>query len=433
MKPTFTAKETVIKTLGKAKIDSPLNKLSDIGTDRRLLFHPYIVDNKVNIDISFEVCRHEKKIYFDPKKVKAAIVTCGGLCPGLNNVIRAIVLALHYGYGVQSIFGLKYGLQGFIPKYKHGLVELNPQVVAEIHEMGGTILGSSRGEQPIDEVVDDLERQNMNLLFVIGGDGSLNAAAKIEAEISKRKLKIAVVGIPKTIDNDISYTSHSFGFETAVDEATKSIQCAHAEADSYSSGIGLVKLMGRNSGFIAATASRAQRVVNFVLVPEVDFDLEGPNGLFHHLEKRLRLRSHAVIVVAEGAGQKFFEGEDWQTDPSGNIKFKDIGIYLKNRIVDHFKKKNFPINLKYIDPSYMIRSVPANTSDGLFCADLGQNAVHAAIAGKTRVVVSMWHGVYCLVPIDLAIQRTKTINPRGLDWIGVIESTGQPDFTNNED
>lgn len=430
MKPAFTAKETMIKSLGQAKIDTPLNKLSDTAKDRRLLFHPYMVDGQVNTEISFEICRHEKKIYFDPRKVKAAVVTCGGLCPGLNNVIRAIVLALHYGYGVRSIFGLKYGLQGFIPKYKHGLVELNPGRVAEIHEMGGSILGSSRGEQSIEEVVDDLERQNMNLLFVIGGDGSLNAAARIESEISKRRLKIAVVGIPKTIDNDISYTSQSFGFETAVEEATKSIQCAHSEAISYPNGIGLVKLMGRSSGFIAATAARAQRVVNFVLVPEVDFDLDGPNGFLRHLEERLRLRSHAVIVVAEGAGQKFFKGEDRQTDPSGNIKFKDIGVYLKRKIIEHFGKKNIPVNLKYIDPSYMIRSVPANTSDGLFCANLGQNAVHAAMAGKTRVVVSMWHGVYCLIPIDLTIQRTKTINPKGLDWIGVIESTGQSEFIN---
>ncbi len=430
MKPAFTAKETMIKSLGQAKIDTPLNKLSDTAKDRRLLFHPYIVDGQVNTEISFEICRHEKKIYFDPRKVKAAVVTCGGLCPGLNNVIRAIVLALHYGYGVRSIFGLKYGLQGFIPKYKHGLVELNPGRVAEIHEMGGSILGSSRGEQSIEEVVDDLERQNMNLLFVIGGDGSLNAAARIESEISKRRLKIAVVGIPKTIDNDISYTSQSFGFETAVEEATKSIQCAHSEAISYPNGIGLVKLMGRSSGFIAATAARAQRVVNFVLVPEVDFDLDGPNGFLRHLEERLRLRSHAVIVVAEGAGQKFFKGEDRQTDPSGNIKFKDIGVYLKRKIIEHFGKKNIPVNLKYIDPSYMIRSVPANTSDGLFCANLGQNAVHAAMAGKTRVVVSMWHGVYCLIPIDLTIQRSKTINPKGLDWIGVIESTGQSEFIN---
>ena len=430
MKPTFTAKETTIKTLGKAKLESPLEKLSGIEPNRRILFHPYIIDNKVNTEISFQVCRHEKKIYFDPKKVKAAIVTCGGLCPGLNNVIRAIVLSLHYGYGVRSIFGIRYGFQGFIPKYKYEMVELNPKKVTEIHEMGGTILGSSRGEQPIEEIVDDLERQNMNMLFIIGGDGSLNAAAKIEAEISKRKLKIAVVGIPKTIDNDISYISHSFGFETAVDEATKSIQCAHSEAESYPNGIGLVKLMGRNSGFIAATAARAQRVVNFVLIPEVDFDLEGPNGFFKHLEDRLRSRSHAVIVVAEGAGQRYFEGRNEQTDLSGNIKLRDIGVYLKERIVNHFKAKEFPINLKYIDPSYMIRSVPANTSDGLFCANLGQNAVHAAMAGKTRTVVSIWHGVYCLIPIDLAIQRRKTINPKGLDWIGVIESTGQVSFKN---
>lgn len=431
MEPTFTAEETEIKRLGEAKILSPMSDLSEIGFDRRILYHPYIIQDKVKADISFEVAKHDKYIYFDPKKVTAAVVTCGGLCPGLNNVIRAIVLALHYGYGVKRVFGIKYGLQGFIPKYGHELIELNPRIVSDIHEQGGTMLGSSRGEQSIEEVVDALERQNMNLLFMIGGDGSLNAASEIEKEISKRGLKIAVVGVPKTIDNDISNISHSFGFETAVEEATKSIQCAHSEAMSYPNGIGLVKLMGRESGFIAATAARSQRDVNFVLVPEVDFELEGPKGFLKALEDRLMARSHAVVVVAEGAGQKFFKDFESGIDPSGNLILKDIGRFLKQRIDEYFKNREIEVTMKYIDPSYMIRSVPANTSDGLFCATLGQNAVHAAMAGKTSVVVSIWHGVYCHIPIALAIRNRKTINPKGTEWINVIESTGQTAFIND--
>jgi len=266
------------------------------------------------------------------------------------------------------------------------------------------------------------------MLFIIGGDGTLNAAAKIAKEVSERNLKISVVAIPKTIDNDISCVSRSFGFETAVETATQAIQCAHTEAQSYPNGIGLVKLMGRYSGFIAATAAVAQRDVNFVLVPEVDFDLEGANGFLEVLRARLEQRSHAVIVVAEGAGQKFFDSLQVETDKSGNVKLKDIGVYLQKQIQEYFQKLHIETNLKYIDPSYIVRSVPANTNDGLFSAILGQNAVHAAMAGKSDLVVSIWHGVYCQLPIALAITERKKLHPSSRLWVNVLESTGQPTF-----
>jgi len=428
MKPNFTAEDTKIKKLGKATIKSPLRIASGISTNDHILFHPYPGLDFEEPQVAFEISQPENFIYFDPTKVTAGIVTCGGLCPGLNNVIRSVVLGLYHGYHVKSIFGIRYGLQGFIPEYGHPLVKLTPDVVADIHEQGGTMLGSSRGAQSIEHIVDALERQNMNMLFIIGGDGTLNAAAKISKEISDRNLKISVVGIPKTIDNDISCVSRSFGFETAVDTATQAIQCAHTEAHSYPNGIGLVKLMGRYSGFIAATAAVAQRDVNFVLVPEVDFDLEGPNGFLEVLRARLEARSHAVIVVAEGAGQKYFESPQEETDESGNVKLEDIGKYLQHRIQNYFQQLNIETNLKYIDPSYIVRSVPANTNDGLFSAILGQNAVHAAMAGKSEMVVSIWHGVYCQLPIALAIKDRKRLHPSSRLWVNVLESTGQPNF-----
>lgn len=430
MKPPFSAQEAEIKVLGEAKIKTPLAIADEILLNQKILFHPYPGFPQTDPPVAFEISQPEKLIYFDPTKVTASIVTCGGLCPGLNNVIRAIVMSLYHSYGVRSIFGIRYGLQGFIPKYRHPLMPLNPEAVSDIHELGGTILGSSRGAQSIEIIVDTLERQNINMLFIIGGDGTLRAAEKIEKEISTRKLKIAVVAVPKTIDNDISFVSRSFGFETAVDTATNAIQCAHTEALSYPNGIGLVKLMGRYSGFIAATAAASQRDVNFVLIPEVDFDLDGPRGFLECLKKRLLSRSHAVIVVAEGAGQKFFTENAKSTDKSGNIKLQDIGSFLKNRINDFFAKQEIDVNLKYIDPSYIIRSVPANTNDGLFSATLGQNAVHAAMAGKTGLVVSIWHGVYCQLPIWLAISQKKVLHPSSRLWISVLESTGQPSFKN---
>ena len=295
--------------------------------------------------------------------------------------------------------------------------------------MGGTILGSSRGEQPIEDIVDTMERQGINILFVIGGDGSLRAANKIHEEVEKRGRKIAVIGVPKTIDNDISFCSRSFGFETAVEAATEAIKCAHSEAKSFPNGIGLVKLMGRYSGFIAAAAALSQRDVNYVLVPEDDFDLQGEHGLMVELENRLDRSNHAVIVVAEGAGQKFFQGVEAKRDASGNLQLQDIGVYLREEIKTYFKKKKREVNLKYIDPSYMVRSIPANTNDGLYCATLGQNAVHAAMSGKTAMVVSIWHGVYCNIPIELATSKRKTLLDSGRMWRDVIESTGQPSFS----
>ncbi len=428
MLQNITQADTRTKNLGPCKIKSPLH-LNHNHQGREVLYYPYIQDQEATFGgVSFEASLPEKQIYFDPNKVHAAIVTCGGICPGLNNVIRSIVLRLWYGYGVRNIWGIRYGLQGFIPTFNLDFLPFNPRVVSNIHELGGTLLGSSRGDQSPEEIVDCLERQNINQIYLIGGDGTLNAAQLIENEIEKRGLKIALIGIPKTIDNDIAFVSRSFGFETAVEAATEAIKCAHAEATSFPNGIGLVKLMGRHSGFIAASAALSQRDVNFVLIPEVNFDLEGEHGFLEVLKQRILDRGHAVLVIAEGAGQNYLNPDPTEKDQSGNVKLKDIGLFMRNSISAYFKTQEIAINLKYIDPSYMIRSIPANTADGLYCATLGQNAVHAAMAGKTGLVVSMWHGVYCQLPIPLAISQRKRIDPQEGLWKNVLESTGQPSF-----
>jgi 6-phosphofructokinase 1 len=299
-------------------------------------------------------------------------------------------------------------------------------LVSEIHQFGGTILGSSRGDQSVEELVDSLERLNMNLLFCIGGDGTLRGAHAVYEEIKKRSLKISIVGIPKTIDNDISMVSRSFGFETAVAVATEVIRSAHTEALGAPWGVGLVKLMGRDSGFIAATAALARGDANFVLIPEVDFDVEGRGGLLDKLQDRLRARGHAVLVVAEGAGQKFFETEAIIKDASGNTLHKDIGQFLADRIKKFFQDINQELNLKYIDPSYIIRSAPANSSDQVFCSFLGQKAVHAAMAGKTDLLIGQWNDHFVHVPIALAIAERKKVDPMGELWNSVLERTGQP-------
>ncbi|MDX9787492.1 MAG: ATP-dependent 6-phosphofructokinase [Desulfobacterales bacterium] len=426
-----------IPTLGESKIPTSIQRgryglrsRRFVSEKERVLINADITHLHETIargitPLSFELAGPRETIYFDPSKLRCAMVTCGGLCPGINDIIRSLVLELFYGYGVRNIYGIRYGLQGFIPSYGHDVIELRPERVVNILEMGGTILGSSRGPQPIEDIVDSLERMNIGILFMIGGDGTLKAATLIAEEITKRGLKISVVGIPKTIDNDIYLVSRSFGFHTAVDVATKAIKAAHAESEGYPNGIGLIKLMGRHSGFIAATATLAQQDVNFTLIPEADFDLEGEKGLLNALEKRLSLRGHAVIVVAEGAGQKFFKDDESQLDESGNIKLKDIGIFLKNTISNYFQKKDIKINIKYIDPSYMIRSLPANANDHVFCSFLGRNAVHAGMAGKTKLLIGRWNEQFVHVPMTAASGKRKQVNPTGRLWDSVLDATGQ--------
>ncbi len=426
--------DTKIAHLGEATLRSPVQAKRFINDDQRVLYNVFIEELMKSIEDendppAFERAGAREQIYFDPKACRAAIVSCGGLCPGINNVIRSLVMQLYYVYGVKEILGIRYGYKGLNKQWNIEPVSLTPEIVKGIHTLGGSFLSSSRGSQPISSIVDRLEELKIDILFTIGGDGTLRGGNQIFQEISRRGLKIGVLGIPKTIDNDISYVAKSFGFETAFSAAVQSIESAHAEASGAPNGIGLVKLMGRHSGFIAANAALAFKEVNFVLVPEVDFDLEGDSGLFKVLEHRLDKKSHAVIVVAEGAGQKYFQ-EESNKDPSGNVKLGDIGIYLKNRIKDYFKSIHYEINLKYIDPSYIIRSVRANPNDTVFCGMLAQNAVHAAMAGKTNMVIGVWNNIFVHVPIELVISRRKQINPGRSLWQGVLESTGQPSLIN---
>ncbi|MFN3505475.1 MAG: ATP-dependent 6-phosphofructokinase [Caldimicrobium sp.] len=429
--------DTAIETLGPAKIPNPLQLPHQcfVSDEHRVSLRvnaKYLEEtlSKGRKLPSLELAGPRPYIYFDPSKVKAGIVTCGGLCPGINDVIRSIVMTLYYSYKVDKVIGFKYGLQGFIPKYGHPVVELTPEVVKDIHAMGGTFLGTSRGHQPIEEIVDTLERLNIQILFMIGGDGTFRAANKITEEIKKRGLKIAIVAIPKTIDNDIWLVSKTFGFDTAVEMACEAIRCAHTEAIAVPYGIGLVKLMGRHSGFIAAAATLATKEVNFCLVPEMDFDLEGPNGFLAELEKRLIQRKHAVIVVAEGAGQKYVMKDPPEYDASGNVKLGDIGRFLKEKIESSLKERGIDVVIRYIDPSYIIRSVPANVEDRIYCGFLGQYAVHAGMSGKTGLMISYLNEQFVHIPLKEAIKKRKQINLNSRFWLSVLESTGQREMKN---
>jgi len=430
------ANDFTIEELGKRNNKSPIimstirgDKVANYVTDKEFIRLETNVQPGAQQPLKksqlLESAGPREMIYFTPAHVHAGIVTCGGLCPGLNDVIRAITRCLWYRYGVHRISGVQYGYKGFLPEYQYGVRNLTPEIVDDIHKLGGTFLGSSRGGgEEVSKIVDAMQQLNMNMLFTIGGDGTQRGSLEIAEEIDKRKLKIAMVGVPKTVDNDFALIQKSFGFDTAVDRAVEVVTAAHMEAHSAINGIGLVKVMGRESGFIAAHTALASHEVNFVLIPEVPFNLEGYNGFLPHLEERVTKRGHAVIVVAEGAMQEQLL-TDKKYDASGNLKMADVGIYLRDRINKYFDEKKIEVNLKYIDPSYIIRSAPANPTDSIYCERLGNAAVHAAMAGKTKLIIGLVNNVFVHLPVSTVITHRNRVDPESSLWRDTLDATHQ--------
>ncbi|KAL7112198.1 hypothetical protein ACP275_05G136900 [Erythranthe tilingii] len=375
--------------------------------------------------VHFRRAGPRQKVYFPSDEVHACIVTCGGLCPGLNTVIREIVHSLDYMYGVNKVLGIDGGYRGF---YAKNTITLTPKIVNDIHKRGGTILGTSRGGHDTLKIVDSIQDRGINQVYIIGGDGTLKGAAVIYEEIRKRGLKVAVAGIPKTIDNDIPVIDRSFGFDTAVEEAQRAINAAHVEAESAENGIGVVKLMGRYSGFIAMHATLASRDVDCCLIPESPFYLEGKGGLFEYMEKRLKENGHMVIVIAEGAAQELLTAKN-EEDASGNKLLQDVGLWISQKIKEHFAKQNkIPITLKYIDPTYMIRAIPSNASDNVYCTLLAQSAVHGAMAGYTGFTSGLVNGRHTCIPFNRITEKQNKVVITDRMWARLLSSTNQPSF-----
>jgi 6-phosphofructokinase 1 len=433
---SITARDVAIKDLGACRFPSPAaahlgeSAMHFVGEADKVLVNDRLSQLPSSPELlrqlpAFELAGPRNRVFFEPTRARAGIVTCGGLCPGLNNVIRGLVLELWFGYGVKRISGFRYGFEGLISRGKTP-EPLTPDTVSRIHHQGGTILGSSRGSQETEKVVDTLEAMGIDILFVIGGDGTIRGAMKIGAEIAKRGLSIGVVGVPKTIDNDIHFIDRSFGFESAYSAAVEVIRAARVEATGARDGIGLVKLMGRHSGFVACNAALASTDVDLVLIPEVSMQLEGEDGVLRYVERVLDRQGHAVIVVAEGAAQDLAASEAGGADKSGNTKLADVGVFLRDHITSHFRAASREVTLKYIDPSYAIRSVPASPSDSVYCWNMARNAVHAAMAGNTEMLIGRWHGRFVHVPMPLATRSRKQVDPGDDVWTSVIEATGQP-------
>ncbi len=438
-----TVPDFTISALGAPSVPSPLGFSHEFGDlvanytsdEERVLFtitgFPDDLAKPVPASGMLEAAGPRERLFFDPAGVHAGIITCGGLCPGLNDVIRAIVLCLVERYGVPRVTGIRFGYRGLLPEFGISSMDLTADAVKGIHRDGGTLLGSSRGhgERTL-ELVDALARRGFDMLFVIGGDGTQRGARRISEEAFRRGMKLAVIGVPKTIDNDLNLVDRTFGFDTAVTLAAQVVAGAHVEAHDAVNGIGIVKLMGRESGFIAVCAALAVNEADYVLIPEVPFELGGDNGLFAHLSRTLDRQRHAMIVLAEGAGQALLPAKE-ETDASGNRKFSDIGLFLRNALLTHFARQGREINVKYIDPGYIIRSAPADPHDSLYCAFLGRHAVHAAMAGKTGLVTSLVNNRYVHVPMRMVTAAQKRVDPDGPLWRNVLETTGQPPLMTN--
>ncbi len=423
-----------IETLGPCKIDSPLPLSTVLGdglvnfTEDQwgLRFDVLTGMGGDDSEVAFELAGPRERLFFNPSRVRAAVVTCGGLCPGLNNVIRSIQLELSHGYGVKEILGIRFGYRGLHGDSGLEPIALTSERVSDIHRLGGTMLGSSRGPGDVPAMVEFLRSRQIDMLFCLGGDGTQRGAHAIAEEVLRRELPIAVVGVPKTIDNDIPYVERTFGFSTAIEQARNVVDCAHAEARGADNGIAIVKLMGRHAGYIAAAATVASQEVNFVLVPEVPFALDGAGGFLAALEDRVVGRGHAVIAVAEGAGQDLVDGAAVGADESGNKLLKDIGLLLRGRIEEHFAAAGVPISIKYFDPSYSIRAVPADADDSVLCDTFARHAVHAAMAGKTDMVIGLMRAKSIHVPISLVARERKTMDSEGELWRAALAATGQP-------
>lgn len=414
-----------ITSLGEARFTSPLSRA--VNESARVPAH-IVQDPSAPITKQtwFERAGPRAKLFFYPPDTRAGIVTCGGLCPGLNNVIRSVFLELHHFYKIKEVLGFRDGYQGLDPDRAEEPVKLTCELVDDIHREGGTILGTSRGPVDVEKAVKNLVARGVNILFTIGGDGTQRGARELSDTARKQGHALAVVGIPKTVDNDVPYVSRTFGYLTAIEQAAEVLQCAHTECHSVMNGISLVKLMGREAGFIAAGATVASQDVNFTLVPEVAFKLRGEHGFLDLLKQRILRRRHALIVVAEGAGQDLLEGAGQERDASGNVKLKDIGTFLRQQIECFFKAEQVPITLRYFDPSYLIRSVPADAEDAILCDLYARGAAHAGMAGKTGLVIGLLHDQFVHVPIELITSERKRLSPDGAIWHAVLAATGQP-------
>jgi len=375
-----------------------------------------------------------KSLYWDPKKTKAAIVNCGGLCPGLNSVIRELVMSLDM-YGCKDIYGIVGGYKGVMEPEKW--LKLTPKYVEEMHVKGGSFLVSDRGNPPHLDMAKMYQKHGINQVYIIGGDGTAKGAMQTyEQMLGPRPGKgykgvdlmqaidhgCSMCSIPKTIDNDIPVLDFTFGFHTAVAKAVEAIDTAYTEATCNANCMGLVKLMGRHAGFIAMYACIAARHVDLCLISEMDVDME---EVKKYIAEKMKTQKYCTVVIAEGLGDTLIQGGG--VDAGGNKTLADVGPWFKKQIEAHMKATGAPFTCKYIDPSYIIRAAPPDAFDSVYCSNLAQSAVHGCFAGYTGFCVGKYANHYAMLPIDeITSRKSRTVNVRGRWFSRLMFTTKQP-------
>jgi len=381
-------------------------------------------DNEVTV---YPRAGPRSSLFFRPSHVNAGIVTCGGLCPGLNSVIRDVTKSCFELYGVQSVIGFHGGFSGI---FSMPFERLTLESTQGIQNLGGTILSSARGGFDADRILNKLEDLRISQLFIVGGDGSMRGARELVVAITKRPWPVAIIGIPKTIDNDIGLIDHSFGFQTAVEETLRAVRAAKVEAACSINGVGVVQCMGRHAGYIAAQVTLASAEVDLCIIPEVPIAIDGSLDVLEHVIRVVEKKGHAVVVVAEGAGENLL-GKSEEFDASGNRRLRPIGPWIKEAIAERLTMRGLGRQVRLIDPSYMVRSVAAYSVDSILCTLLSLAAVHAAMDGYTGVCVALVNGRSVMVPLDLIVEAS----PRKVDvcsrtYERIVSLTSQPfDFT----
>ena len=429
----ITADDLAIARLGERTIDTPLR---DLLGGREESVHYVTETDRVLLDDTLGVAKRRsagtpaelpafnpggprEKLYFEPSTVTAAIVTCGGLCPGLNNVVRALVLQLANAYGVKSILGFRNGYSGLTDT--SAPLALTPELVRDIHNRGGTILGTSRGGQEPAAMVDTLARHRVDMLFVIGGDGSLRGAQKIAAK-PPPATAARRGGHPEDHRQRHSVDRPELRLPDRVRPRRR--------VDPRRAHRGRVHRRRRGTGQADGPAQRLHRLLCDTRQPRSRLRPD-PRSLLPARQlpalpaqarrsagarSRGRRRGRRAGAVPRSA----------ETDASGNARLGDIGALLRERVTAHFAQHGTPLSLRYVDPGYAIRSVPANAFDAVYCARLAQAAVHAGMAGFTSMVVARWHGRFIHLPIALATATRNQVDPHGDLWMSVLEATGQP-------
>lgn len=399
-------------------------KMNFLNPDELVMGHIILNDSKAgsrrqeiaNGCVRANAC---EKIWWDPADVRAAIVTCGGLCPGLNSIIREVTMCLWHQYGVRHITGIQFGYNGLSNPELYAPKHLGPKAVREIHMKGGSVLKAGRGGLEAERICDNLEKMGVNMLFVVGGDGTQAAGNLLYEEARRRNLQLSIVGVPKSIDNDILFFDKTFGFDTAVSAACNVIRNGWVEATSCEKGVGIVKLMGRDAGFVCMDAALSSTIVDLCLIPEVSVKME---DIMDHIDETLQRKNFMVIAVAEGAGQEHVA--TGKVDATGHTIYGDIGTHLRDSVNKHLKPSGG--RCFYIDPSYIIRSVPIDPNDHVYCSRLARDAVHSAMRGYTGVVVGPIHNVICMIPMQLIASGKRHVPTKSSNWQACVQVCNMP-------